>query len=332
MVHVSIRRRAALLACATAAAGLWAPTPARAQAAYPTRTVTIVVPYAAGGGHDAMARIVAERLTARLGQTVIVENRAGANGMLGAEAVARAAPDGYTMLFASPAEIVIAPSAVKSMRYDPAKDLAPVTLAGTTPLAIVANAALGVKTLPELIALAKRQPKTLAFGTSGNGTSQHLAGAWLDNLAGIDLLHVPYKGAGPATNDVVGGTIPLAIVGMAPVLPHIRSGRLVALAVTTPERVAWAPEVPTAAETAGLKGYEVSHWMGVFVPARTPPELVERLQRDYAAVLAGPEVKERLNGIGIDPVASTPAQFKAFLVADRERFARMYKLSGLVPE
>ena len=305
---------------------------ASAQGAFPARPVTLVVPYSAGGGHDAMARIVAERLTARLGQTVLVENKPGANGMLGAEHVTRAAADGYTLLFASPAEVVIAPNAYKSMRYDPAKDLVPVTLAGITPLVIVAHPSAGVKTLPELIALARRQPNTLSFGTSGNATSQHLAGAWLNSMAGIDLLHVPYKGAGPATNDVLGGTIPLAIVGMAPVLPHIRSGKLVPIAVLTPERVSFAKDVPTVAESPGMKGYEVSHWMGVFMPARTPRERVERMQKEIAAVLSAPEVRERLLGMGIDPVGNTPAEFRDFLAADRERFQKMFRLSGLSPE
>ncbi len=237
-----------------------------------TKVVTLIVPYAPGGGHDTMARLLAEQLGKRFGQTVVVENKPGANGMIGAEYVAHAAPDGRTILFASPAEIVIAPSAYKSMRYDWTKDLAPVTLAGITPLVIVANPSIGVKTLPELIAYAKAHPNKLAFGTAGNASSQHLAGEWLNNLAGIDLLHVPYKGAGPATAAVLGGEIPFAIVGMAPVLPHIKAGKLVPIAVTTKSRVAWANNVPTVAETPGMAGFEVSHWMGVFVPAQTPAD------------------------------------------------------------
>ena len=299
---------------------------------FPQKTVTIVVPYAPGGGHDAMARMLAERLSPRLGQTVIVENRAGANGMIGAEHVARAAPDGHTILFASPAEIVIAPSAYKALRYDPMNDLAPVTLAGITPLVIVAHPSTNVRTLPELIALAKAKPRTLSFGTAGNASSQHLAGEWLNNLAGIDLQHVGYKGAGPATTDVLGGQIPFAIVGMAPVLPHIRQGKLVPVAVTTSARVQWARDVPTVAETPGLAGFEVSHWMGVLVPAKTPPEVVSRLQSEIAAVLAVPELRERLTALGVDPVGNSPAAFREFLVAERERFAKMFRLAGLVPE
>jgi tripartite-type tricarboxylate transporter receptor subunit TctC len=318
--------------CAMLAALVVVAPPLAAAQTYPSRTVTIVVPYSPGGGHDAMARMVAERLSARLGQTVIVENKAGANGMIGAEQVARAAPDGHTILFASPAEIVIAPSAYKSMRYDPMKDLAPVTLAGITPLVIVANPSVGVKTLPELIAHAKRQPGKLAFGTAGNASSQHLAGEWLNNLAGIDLQHVPYKGAGPATTDVLGGQIPFAIVGMAPVLPHIKAGKLVPVAVTTRQRVMWARDVATVAETPGMAGFEVSHWMGILVPAQTPPDIVARLQSEIAGVLKTPEMRERLANLGVDPVGNTSAEFRDYLAAEKERFAKMYKLTGLTPE
>ena len=306
-------------------------SPVAAQA-FPSKVVTIVVPYAPGGGHDAMARMLAERLSTQLGQTVIVENRAGANGMIGAEQVARAAPDGHTILFASPAEIVIAPSAYKSMRYDPVKDLAPVTLAGVTPLVIVANPSVGVRSLPELIAYAKARPGKLSFGTAGNASSQHLAGEWLNNLAKLDLQHVPYKGAGPATTDVLGGQIPFAIVGMAPVLPHIRSGKLVPVAVTTKSRVVWAKDVATVAETPGMEGFEVSHWMGVLAPAGTPPDVLARLQSEIARALASPEMREKLANLGVDPVGNTSAEFRKFLAEETGRFARMYKLSGLTPE
>jgi len=299
---------------------------------YPSRTVKMVVAFAPGGGHDVIARLLAKYLGPRLGQSVIVENKPGANGMIGAEYVARAAPDGLTILFASPAELVIAPTTYKTMRYDPMKDLAPVTLAGTTPLVLVANPSLGVKTLPELIALAKREPGKLSFATPGNGSSQHLAGGWLNNLAGIDLQHIPFNGAAPATNAVLGGQVPLAIVGMAPVLPHIRAGQLVAIAVTTAKRVVWAKDVPTVAETPGMEGFEVTHWMGVLVPARTPPAIIQRLQSEFAAVLAMPEVRERLATIGVDPVGSTSAEFHDYMIAEQARFARMFKFTGLTPE
>jgi tripartite-type tricarboxylate transporter receptor subunit TctC len=294
--------------------------------------VTFVVPFAPGGGHDAVARILAPRLAEKLGQSVIVENRPGANGMIGADLVANAKPDGNTILLASPAETVIAPSLYKSMKYNPFTDLAPVTLADTTPVVIVANPATGIRSMADLIAAAKRSPDGLAYGTPGEGSSQHLGGAWLSHLAGIKLVHVPYKGAGPATNDVVAGHIPLAIVGMAPVLPFIKSGKLNAVAVTSPERVSWAADVPTVAETSGMTGYAVSHWVGIMVPAKTPSAIVQRLQADFAAVLKEPEVRARLNEIGCDPVGDSTASFKEFLAAERRRFEEMYKFSGLTPE
>jgi tripartite-type tricarboxylate transporter receptor subunit TctC len=172
----------------------------------------------------------------------------------------------------------------------------------------------------------------LSFGTAGNASSQHLAGALLNNMAGIDLQHIPYKGAGPATNDVLAGQIPFAIVGMAPVLGHIKAGKLVPLAVTQGKRATWYPDLPTVAETPGLAGFEATHWMGVFAPPRTPPEVIQKMQADIAAVLAVPETKARLIAMGIEPVANSPAEFREFLVADRERFARMFKLTGLTPE
>ena len=306
-------------------AGAYAQQPAKG-------TVTLVVPFAPGGGHDAVARILAPRLAERLGQSVIVENRPGANGMIGADYVVNAKPDGNTILLASPAETVIAPSLYKSMKYNPFTDLAPVTLADTTPVVIVANPATGIRTIAELIAAAKRGPDGLAYGTPGEGSSQHLGGAWLSHLAGVKLVHVPYKGAGPATNDVVAGHIPLAIVGMAPVLPFIKSGKLNAIAVMSPERVVWAKDVPTVAETPGMAGYSVSHWVGIMVPARTPADIVQRLQAAFAAVLKEPDVRARLTEIGCDAVGDTTAQFKDFLAAERRRFEEMYKFSGLTPE
>lgn len=300
--------------------------------AYPSKTVTLLVPYAPGGGHDAMARIVAEKLGPRLGQTVVVENKPGAAGMIGTEQVVRAAPDGYTLLFSSPAEIVVAPSVYRTMRYDPVRDLTPITQVGDTPLVLMAHPSVGVKTVAELIAKAKKEPGKLSFGTSGTGSSQHLAGAWINNLAGIDLQHVPYKGAGPATNDLLGGNVPLGILGMAPVLKHIQAGRIVALAVMTPKRVDWAKDTPTVAETPGMEGFQANHWMGLLGPAGMPPEVVAKLQGEVAAVLAMPEVRERLRGLGIDPVGSSTEDFRRFLAEERERFAKMFRLTGLKQE
>jgi tripartite-type tricarboxylate transporter receptor subunit TctC len=298
----------------------------------PSKNVSLIVPFAPGGGHDSMARILAGPLSAELGQSVIVENKPGANGMVGADYVVRARPDGTTILFASPAEIVIAPTVYKTMRYDPFKDLVPVTLAGTTPIAIVANPSLGVHSFAELIAKAKGEKDGLAYGTPGEGSSQHLAGAWLSKLTGAKFVHVPYKGAGPATNDVVAGHTPLAIVGMAPVLPFIRSGKLVAVAVTSHDRVMWAKDVPTVAEQPGMTGFEAWHWEGVMVPKGTPADILQKLQAGFAAVLKKPEVRAQLQELGVDPVGNSTAEFTAFLAADRDRFAKMFTYTGLQPE
>lgn len=299
---------------------------------WPNKGITMVVPFEPGGGHDAMARIVAEGLTARLGQPVIVTNRPGASGMIGAELVSRAAPDGYTVLFASPSETVNAPIVNKTMRYDPDKGLAPVTLAGTSPIVIVAWPGTGLKSVGDLIAKAKAQPGSMSFGTAGNMGSNRLAGELLAKMAQVDLTHVPYKGASLAINDVLSGQIPLAIVGIAPVMSHIAAGKLVPLATTQSNRVAWAKDVPAVQETAGLTTFEAVHWMGVFLPAKTPQDVVDRLQQQIAAVLRDPERRTRLVALGIDPVGNTPAEFKTFLAADKERFLRMFQASGLKPE
>jgi len=311
---------------------LWLLAAASHAQSWPSKGITMVVPFEAGGGHDAMARIVAEGLTARLGQAVIVTNKPGASGMIGAELVSRAAPDGYTILFASPSEVVNAPIVNKTMRYDPDKVLAPVTLAGTSPIVIVAWPGTGLKSISDLIAKAKAQPGSMSFGTAGNMGSNRLAGELLAKMAQVDLMHLPYKGASLAINDVLSGQIPLAIVGIAPVMSHITAGKLVPLATTQSNRVAWATDVPAVQETPGLTNFEAVHWMGVFLPAKTPQDVIERLQQHIAAVLREPERRSRLVGLGIDPVGSTPAEFKAFLVADRERFLRMFQASGLKPE
>ena len=306
-------------------------TIAQAQG-WPNKTITIVVPYEAGGGHDAMARILAEGLTEKLGQSVIVVNKTGASGMIGAEFVTRAAPDGYTILFASPSETVNAKIVYKKMRYDPEKNLEPVTLAGTSPLVFVASPSNDIKTLGDLIAQAKSNPGLISFGTAGSVGTTRLTVELLKKIANIEMTHIPYKGAALATNDVLAGQISIAIVGMAPVMSHIRSGKLVPLAITQRSRLTWAKDIPAASETPGLQGFEAVNWMGVFLPSKTPTNVLDHLQREIVAVLREPERRNRLIAMGIDPVGNTPSEFKTFLVADRERFLQMFQASGLKPE
>ena len=312
--------------------GLLVAVPMSHAQGWPNKTITIVVPYEAGGGHDVMARIIAEGLTAKLGQSVIVTNKTGASGMIGAEFVTRAAPDGYTILFASPSETVNAPIVYKQIRYDPDKNLTPVTLAGTSPIVFVAYPGTGMKTLGDLITQAKANPGSISFGTAGSVGTTRLTGELLKKMTNIEMTHIPYKGAGVATNDVLAGQIPIAIVGIAPVISHIRSGKLVPLAITQRTRVAWAKDIPAAIETPGLQGFEAVNWMGVFLPSKTPTEIVERLQREISTLLREPDRRNRLIAMGIDPVGNTPSEFKAFLATDRERFLQMFQAAGLKPE
>lgn len=309
--------------------GAVGPAPVQAQN---SKAITIVVPAPPGGGHDLMARIVAEKVAAKLGQPVLVDNKPGGGGTIGAEYVARAAPDGHIFLFGSPAETVIAPLTYKSLRYDPWTDLKPVTLAAMTPLVVIASPASHIRTLGELISRTRSNPGKMAYGSIGTGSSTHLAGELLNSRAGIDLLHVPYKGAALATNDVLGNQVPVAIVGMAATMPHIKAGKLNALAVTQARRATFAPEIPTVAETPGLEGFEATHWMGVFAPGKTPDALVARMQAEVALAISVPEVKAKLLSQGIEPVGSTSAEFRAFLAEDRTRFKHMFDLSGLKPE
>jgi len=325
----AIHRKLVAVLCFLAAS-FCVPAPA-ALAAYPERPVTIVVPFSPGGGHDFTARLMAARLTTELGQQVIVVNKPGANGMIGAQSVAHGPADGYTMLMSSPAEIVISPLLYKDMQYDPHRDLSPVTLAGVTPIALVAHPSIPPGSVAELVEYARRHPGTLGYGTPGTGSAQHLAVEWIARLTGIELLHVPYKGAGPATADVLANQIPLASVGMAPVMPNWKAGKLKVLAIMNPRRLAWLPDVPTASEAPGAGAVDVVQWMGVFVAAGTPRPIVERLNQAYARVLHDPEVRATMLAQGVDAVGDSPQDFSAYLDRERAKYAALVKDSGLTP-
>ncbi|MBK7657791.1 MAG: tripartite tricarboxylate transporter substrate binding protein [Betaproteobacteria bacterium] len=259
-----------LRGAAFAAAVLWAPALALAQA-YPTKPIKIIVPYPAGGGVDFVARTVGLRLSEVFGQPVVVENRGGASGSIGAAAVASSAPDGYTLLLASPAEVVVGPVSGQKVPYDTARDFAPVTLVGETPLAIVAHPSVAAKDIGELIAAAKKDPAKYSYATPGGGSTMHFAGESLNALAGVSILHVPYKGAAPAVTDVLGGQVPLGIVGMPPVVQPTKAGKLKMLAVTSTKRSPTLPEVPAVAEIKGMEGYRFTNWMGLFAPGEDAP-------------------------------------------------------------
>lgn len=301
-------------------------TSAWAQPAFPNKPVTLVVPFPAGGALDIVARALAEEMRKPLGQTVVVDNRAGAGGTLGSGLVARAAPDGYTILLGSVATHAIAPSMYRSLAYDPLKDFAPIMQVTSSPLLVVSSAKLSVSTLPELIATAKAQPGKLNYGSTGNGTAVHLAGEVLKATAGMDALHVPYKGGPDAINALITGDIAFMVVNLELALPQVRGGKARALAVTGSRRIPALPDVPTLRE-AGVAGTEVSTWFGLFAPAGTPKAVVDRLQRDAATSLQA--LGERFAAQGDEAVGSTPEQFAAFVRAEHAKWGKAIKDFGV---
>ena len=300
---------------------------AHAQANYPLRPVRIVVPYAPGGGTDINARNVAPRLAERWGQTVVIDNRPGGNAMIGTDIVAKAAPDGYTVLLSASSEIVTNISLFKNMPYDPLKDLEPVTLASNTPVIISAHPSTGVRSIKELVATAGQ--RKYSFASVGTASPQHLAGEWLKSLAKIDMVHIPFKGAGPALNDHLGGHVPIGFLSLLPVVPHAKAGRLHALAVTSGARSPALPDVPTMKEV-GYPDIEIVQWYGVFLPAKTPREIVDKLNKDMNAIFNLPEVKERLAAGGADVTATTtPEQFGKFVRAEIDKNRRIIQVAGV---
>jgi len=298
---------------------------------YPSRPIRLIVPFSPGGVADTSARVVAERLSARLGQQVLVENRAGASGNIGSQQVAQAAPDGHTLLLGFDGTMVINPWVFSKIPFDTLKDFAPVTKLGDATLIMVAHPSVPVKNMKELIALAKAKPGTLSYGTSGTGGTPHLAGELLNQRAGITLTHIPYKGGGQAVGDVVGGQIPLVYTAIASAQQHVKSGRVNALGVSGAKRSSALPDVPTFAES-GLDGFVVDSWVGIFAPAKTPRGIIDRLQRELAAILATPEVRERYAVLGIEPVGNTPEQFGEQVRADLAKWEKVVKQANIKAE
>jgi tripartite-type tricarboxylate transporter receptor subunit TctC len=290
-----------------------------------------VVPFSAGAGvTDIMARLVGQHLGASLGQPVVIENRPGAGGVPGTEAVSKAAPDGYTLLMTNVA-LVVTPYLYSKLPYDAEKDFTPVTLVNTAPLMLVVHPTVAAKTVKELIAYAKAHPGEITFGSGGVGSTPHLSGELFKSLSGIDVLHVPYKGGAPALNDLIGGQLSFMIENMPGTMPFVRSGKLRALAVTSPQRSPLEPALPTMAE-AGVPGYEVVGWNGIVAVKGTPPEIVARLHAEVAKILHAPEMKERLAALGAEPVGNTPDEFGAFIKAERARWGRIIKEKGIRSE
>ena len=297
---------------------------------YPARAVRIVSPFSPGGPNDIIARLVAQRLSESLGQPFVVENRAGAGGNLGTDAVAKAPSDGYTLLFAGPGSLIINPLLSK-VPYDTARDFAPISIVATAPNVLVVHPAVPAKTVKELIALARAEPGRLNYASAGTGSTAHFAVALFASMAGVQLAHVPYRGTGPGVNDLVGGQIQLAIFGIPPVLPHVRSGKLRALAVTGTSRSSELPDVPTVDE-AGLPGYQMNPWYGLLAPTGTPPAIVARLSAEVAKMVRTPDMREKLIAQGAEPVGSTADQYRAAIAADTTFWARVIRETGIKGE
>ena len=300
---------AALASCV--ALGL--PAASAAEDAFPSKLINFVVPYAAGGPTDAMARTLAVALRENLGESVIVENKAGAGANIGAEHVARARPDGYTIMLGTPAPLAVNVSLFRKLKYDPLRDFAPVIQIGTLPNVLAVHPDVPANDMKELIAYAKANPDKLSFASSGNGASSHLAGVLFNNMAGTDILHVPYRGTGPALTDLLGGQVTMTFTDVLTALPHIRTGKLKAIGVTSAERSRVLPDVPTLAEQ-GLAGYDSSVFFGVVAPAGTPEPVIARLNEAFRASLADPKVKELLDSQGLEaPASQTPEALGEFM-------------------
>ena len=316
-----------LLACLSAG-GLLCFAPAPAQE-FPARALRMIVPFPPGGSNDIVGRMVANQLGERLGQAVVVDNRAGAGGTIGTEAAAKAAPDGYTLLLISVAH-AFNPAVYKRLGYDPEKSFAPIGMVGTGPVALCVNPALPAATVKELIALAKARPGQLNYATAGVGSFQHLASELFRLQAGVDMVHVPYKGGGPALMDTISGQAQINLASFIQVLPHIRSGKLKLLATSGTRRSAVMPDVPTIAET--VPGYEATNWWGVVAPAGTPQPVLARLHAALQQVVDSAETKKRLEGEGAEVLRMSPAEFGAYIGAEIAKWSRVVKEAGITAE
>jgi tripartite-type tricarboxylate transporter receptor subunit TctC len=316
-----------LRALPLAAAIAVAPCLAAAQDAWPSKPVRLILPFPPGGGTDILGRLISERLSANLGQPVVTENRGGAGGNVGAEAAARSAPDGYTIVLVAPS-LAISPSLYSKLNYDPVKDFAPVSLVATVPNVMITHPSVPASTLGEFIKLAKTKPGGMNFGSGGSGTSNHLACELFNIVAGVRLVHIPYKGVNLAMQDVLSGQIHFVVIGVPAAAPHIKAGRLRALALVAPQRSAALPDVPTVAE-AGLRDFEVTTWYGILAPAGTPRPVVVRLNAEIVRIMHAPEMKERLAPMATDPVTSTPEEFAGYIKREIAKWGDVVRKAGL---
>ncbi|GKS99243.1 tripartite tricarboxylate transporter substrate binding protein [Acidovorax sp. SUPP3434] len=324
-LRFATHRRTLLAAALVVAATAAVPT-AFAQA-FPNKPITIIVPFAAGGTTDILARVIGQGLSAELGQSVVVDNRAGAGGNIGGQMAARAPADGYTLFMGTVGTHAINAALYKKMPFDPVKDFAPLTRVANVPNLLVANPNQPYKTVQELIAYAKANPGKVNFGSSGSGSSIHLSGELFKSMAKVDMQHVPYKGSAPAVTDLLGNQIGIMFDNMPSAIQHVRSGKLRPIAVTTAKRSPELPDVPTIAE-AGVPGYEATSWFGMFAPAGTPAPIVAQLNKALVKVLSQPETKKKLADQGAEPVSETPEQFAAFIQAESAKWGKVVKESG----
>ncbi|HEX4326767.1 MAG TPA: tripartite tricarboxylate transporter substrate binding protein [Burkholderiales bacterium] len=335
-MHTLIKRltaakhlRTALLAIAAGGAVLAAP-PAQAQAKFPARPIHLVVPYPPGGGTDVVSRLIADPLAQAAGQPVIVENKGGANGIVGCQYVESAAPDGYTILLVLPAQMAVNPALIKNLGYDPVRGFVPIIQLTSFEVALVVHPSLPVNNVKALVALAKAKPGALHLASAGTGSSGHMAAVWFAMKTGVDWVHVPYKGAGPAFTDLLGGQEEVMFSTTLSALPYVRDGRLRALGTTGLKRSLAAPEIPAIAES--IPGYEFTQWHGLVAPAKTPPEIVARLNADIAGVLRQTQVKDKLATLDAEAVGGSPADFARTIQADIGRYAGIVKVSGMKAE
>jgi tripartite-type tricarboxylate transporter receptor subunit TctC len=305
--------------------------PAQAQNTYPTKGLRVIVPFPAGGASDTLGRMVAQHLGQAWGQPAIVENRPGAGGNIGAEAGAKAAPDGYTLTLAAAGFMAVNPSIYPKLNYDSANDFQPIVLLVKAPLLLVVNPKVPAQTAREFIDLAKRSPGKITVGNGGTGTAQHLGGVSFAMAAGIDVSHIPYKGSAPATNDLLGGVFDAQFDNLVTLVPFVKSGKIRALAVSSTKRVAALPDVPTLAESA-VTGFETGTWYGIVVPRGTPKPVVDKLNAELLRMLAQPETKEKLVAMGLEPAGNSPAEFEALIRSEITKYAAIVKLANVKAE
>ncbi len=324
-----IERRALARTLVVAAAALLGLTPAAHAQAWPTKPVTIVAAYPAGGVADQMARLLAAELGKRLGQPVIVENRVGASGMIGAASVAKAAPDGHTLLMAAMAEIVFTPYMHERMAYAPDKDLAPVAMAVRFPFMLVTHPSVPARTTADVIALARKNPGQYTYATGGNGSVQHLAMEMFARMAGVQMRHIPYKGVTPALTDVLGNQVSMMFAGFPPAMAHVKNGKLTPISVTTKERLPVAADIPSVAETPGLEKYDFPVWVALFATAGTPPAILDRLHRETVAIFGMPEHRAAIEKAGMTISDESRATFGAFVKAESSKYQKIIREAGI---